>query len=191
MRRPTCRSAFTLIELLVVIAIIGILASLLLPALVRSRLAALTAACNHNLKEVGLAMELYLSDYGRHRSYPPDGDAALLNNLFTLGPRPVLENQFGLVVCPVKASPEPASTPITSGNTDFCFKTGGSSTQPAVTVAFSAAEPVGCDKADNHGAESEGATANVLFMDTHVETVFDAAVISRWRGFVTRPGPTQ
>jgi prepilin-type N-terminal cleavage/methylation domain-containing protein/prepilin-type processing-associated H-X9-DG protein len=56
--------AFSLIELLVVIAIIGILSAMLLPALARSKLAAQRACCEENLRQVGVATELYLGDNG-------------------------------------------------------------------------------------------------------------------------------
>src|SRR5712692_8443545 len=61
-RRPRIR-AFTLIELLVVIAIIAILAAILFPVFAQAREKARSITCTSNLKELGLAWQMYIQDY--------------------------------------------------------------------------------------------------------------------------------
>jgi prepilin-type N-terminal cleavage/methylation domain-containing protein/prepilin-type processing-associated H-X9-DG protein len=57
------RRGFTLIELLVVIAIIAILAAILFPVFARAREKARQTSCISNLKQINLALQMYVQDY--------------------------------------------------------------------------------------------------------------------------------
>src|SRR5687768_16234438 len=75
---------FTLVELLVVIAIVAILASLLLPVLSTAKESARSATCISNLRQLGLAGQMYFHDYNG-RAFPYRGAATSGGDIFWFG----------------------------------------------------------------------------------------------------------
>jgi prepilin-type N-terminal cleavage/methylation domain-containing protein/prepilin-type processing-associated H-X9-DG protein len=95
------RGAFTLIELLVVIAVIAILAALLLPALAGGKRAGQSAACKSNLRQIGIAFELYLMDF---QKYPLCVEGSVRAYVLWEGKiLPFTANSSNLFVCPAIA----------------------------------------------------------------------------------------
>jgi prepilin-type N-terminal cleavage/methylation domain-containing protein len=86
-RNPSsANKAFSLIELLVVIAVIAVLTSLLLPVLTKAKDRAKLAVCTSNVRQVGLALKMYVSDAGRFPYlYTLDEDRRSKWNLDTVG----------------------------------------------------------------------------------------------------------
>lgn len=105
-RKSNHSSGFTLIELLVVIGIIGILASLLLPGLSRAKEQARVTTCINNLRQIGIALELYTQD--RNGRFPGasviDTDLRPKPTGFTLGGKDPTGN-FNIIYPSAKVRP--------------------------------------------------------------------------------------
>jgi len=81
---PSAAPGFSLVELLVVIAVIAILASLLLPVLSAAKRRAHDAVCSGNLRQLGLAGQMYWSD-NDHRAFSYRSESVDGGNLFWFG----------------------------------------------------------------------------------------------------------
>lgn len=121
MRASSQRPGFTLIELLVVIAIIAILAAILFPVFAQARAAARKAACMSNMKQIGLAMMSYQTDY---EGYFPGSQISVGSSTISWPTLlfPYVKNE-GVFVCPSGETTQ-TTRDLTSGVTgDYCGTT--------------------------------------------------------------------
>jgi prepilin-type N-terminal cleavage/methylation domain-containing protein len=83
---PRCKRGFSLIELLVVVSVIAILIGLLLPTLTKAKERAQLATCTSNLRQISLALKMYVQDAGKFPSlFVVDEDKRRKQNIATIG----------------------------------------------------------------------------------------------------------
>ena len=168
-------AAFTLIELLVVLAIIGILAAMLLPALNRSKATARAVACMSNLHQVGVALQLYLSENNNRLPIMRDFSSVTDSNTVPLPtPNVVLAAQLGntnVLWCPADKDGVFQSTGSSySWNSLLNGQDAGHLS--VFGLSFKDTQiPLMFDKDSFHKERGAGKAVNYLYGDTHIQNL--------------------
>jgi len=175
----TSNIAFTLVELLVVIAIIGILAAMLMPALSSVKQQAKEAACLDNLRQIGVALRLYVQDNNQRLPscslLPSQSTADLPPITTTLAPylqaKTIWHCPADLNVFPQETTSYEWAFPL-NGTLIFQPESGSLVAQGYLIVFGGRLNaPLIADTAAFHGGSATWTGKNALFFDGHAAKV--------------------
>jgi prepilin-type N-terminal cleavage/methylation domain-containing protein len=164
--------AFTLIELLVVISILSVLMALLLPALARAREAGRATACLSNLRQAGIAIQLYVQDNNNRLPFMRDRSLTTSNDL--PGPDVVLSNYLGnvrVLRCP-SDNKQLFETTGSSYSWNSLLNGQNADHLRVLSLEFQPHQvPLMFDKESFHIARGEGKAQNFLYADGHIRNL--------------------
>ena len=169
---------FTLIELLVVIAIIGLLASMLLPGLARSKESARSVKCMSNLRQIGLALKMCVHD--NQDIFPIMDNQLLPPAPPPLNPTPqtVLSNYVGnsnIWQCPSDFTKPTYVQQVGSSYFWVSVLSGHNANDVELTIGGSTVKllevgtPVFFDWENFHAARGPDLEKNALYLDGHID----------------------
>jgi len=159
-------------ELLLVIALIATLAGLLLPALSRAKEAGRATACLSNLRQAGIALQLYTQDHNNRLPFMRDQSLTATNEL--PGPDQVLSNYLGnvrVLRCPsdlqrlfeTTGSSYSWNSLLNGQNADQLTVLGLNFNPHQIPLMF--------DKEKFHAARGEKKAQNFLYADGHIKNL--------------------
>jgi prepilin-type N-terminal cleavage/methylation domain-containing protein/prepilin-type processing-associated H-X9-DG protein len=192
---------FTLVELLEVIAIIGILVSMILPAIQYARESARRTQCKSNLRQIGLSLTGYLDQQGPRGVFPaaartPNTERMIAESL-GLEPKPSLfdvlttfcEGNLELFQCPSDFLDERSAKISGGGEYETYFEKEGLSYEYESKYAGKTRQDV-LDRRDGqrgsgevwvvydfnafHGSPGEDGSRNFVYLDGHVDALIVA-----------------
>ncbi len=183
--RPFIPGAFTLIELLVVIAIIAMLAALLLPAFTRAKESGKGAACISNLRQIGIALQVYVQENNNRLPVMRDKSWTTTNDLPS--PDQAISNQLGNIralLCPSDKWPNGQQKPMPQLDPTYFEQTGCSYSWNSLLNGEDADHlnafgmkfdphqiPLMFDKEAFHAARGAKKGVNYLYADSHIRNL--------------------